>query len=335
MNAAGEDKMRGSRAFAILSDIHANATALEAVLQEVEKRSATWGEPIVVCVNGDTLDGGPEPERTLELLDEWGVEVILMGNHEEYLADCLAHPEKAHYQDRLWRFVPWTVSRVGGTRLTRFLSRCRLSWRHAGSGVRLTHASLEKTSRLPSFFPVQDPTHKAIPQPCRFAAPRPGCFFAGHSHYLGSYRDPVTATPWVNTGSVGYPFVTHDGLEPDETAATFVLARFTGDELQVEFMRTGYRASRLIETYHATGALEECAPFSLAVLAQSLLGEDIVYPCFRDARSRQVAQRDLGPALVSFLTRQGYVTRMENLFRDLGFSPATLHNTLVRESNPR
>jgi predicted phosphodiesterase len=62
---------------AILSDIHGNASALRAVLAEVEKQKVDhlW------CL-GDVLGYGPLPISCINLLDEWRPPVWLMGNHD-------------------------------------------------------------------------------------------------------------------------------------------------------------------------------------------------------------------------------------------------------------
>ena len=68
---------------AILSDIHSNLPALEAVLADVERR-----EPEEVWCLGDVVGYGADPERCLELVAE-RCSVRLVGNHDLAVLDRL------------------------------------------------------------------------------------------------------------------------------------------------------------------------------------------------------------------------------------------------------
>jgi diadenosine tetraphosphatase ApaH/serine/threonine PP2A family protein phosphatase len=62
----------------LLSDIHANLVALEAVLAALGKVDALW-------VTGDTVGYGPDPGDTLALLRERGA-LLVQGNHDRAVA---------------------------------------------------------------------------------------------------------------------------------------------------------------------------------------------------------------------------------------------------------
>lgn len=59
---------------ALLSDVHANLTALEAVLEDVPRGATLW-------VMGDTVGYGPDPSEVLALLRERGARMVA-GNHD-------------------------------------------------------------------------------------------------------------------------------------------------------------------------------------------------------------------------------------------------------------
>jgi diadenosine tetraphosphatase ApaH/serine/threonine PP2A family protein phosphatase len=63
---------------ALLSDIHANLVALEAVLADLPPVDAIW-------VMGDTVGYGPDPADTLALLRERGA-TLVAGNHDRAVA---------------------------------------------------------------------------------------------------------------------------------------------------------------------------------------------------------------------------------------------------------
>jgi len=62
---------------AVISDIHGNATAFEAVWADIEKQEGIEG---VYCL-GDNIGYGPEPEKVIAMVREHGIPAVL-GNHE-------------------------------------------------------------------------------------------------------------------------------------------------------------------------------------------------------------------------------------------------------------
>lgn len=66
---------------ALLSDVHANLVALQAVLADLPAVDALW-------VMGDTVGYGPDPADTLALLQERGARIVA-GNHDRAVATGL------------------------------------------------------------------------------------------------------------------------------------------------------------------------------------------------------------------------------------------------------
>src|ERR1017187_10377187 len=65
--------------FLVLSDIHANSTALDAALAAVEDR---WER--VICL-GDVVDYGPDPNEVTERVKALDP-IIIRGNHDKVVA---------------------------------------------------------------------------------------------------------------------------------------------------------------------------------------------------------------------------------------------------------
>ena len=63
----------------ILSDIHANLTALKAVLKDIQMRKL---ENIKFVLLGDTINYGLRPNETINILKGLDTEVAIAGNHE-------------------------------------------------------------------------------------------------------------------------------------------------------------------------------------------------------------------------------------------------------------
>ena len=65
--------------YAFISDIHGNAVALEAVLKDIEVKQA---DKIIVL--GDVAYRGPEPKKSVELIQSLETDVI-KGNADEWI----------------------------------------------------------------------------------------------------------------------------------------------------------------------------------------------------------------------------------------------------------
>jgi putative phosphoesterase len=89
---------------AVLSDIHANRYALEAVAEDLRNE-----RPDIICFLGDIALFGLHPSQCLELLRALPCEVCIKGNTDEFFehfADAKTPPEDAHeaYLYELYRY---------------------------------------------------------------------------------------------------------------------------------------------------------------------------------------------------------------------------------------
>lgn len=115
--------------YAILSDVHANLDALEAVLQDAARQGAEG----FVCL-GDFVGYGPEPNECVDRLRD-RVSVALVGNHD--LA-ALGRLDARRFNLFARAAVEWTRTQLrGGTRS--FLDS--LGARAEFEGMLLVHAS--------------------------------------------------------------------------------------------------------------------------------------------------------------------------------------------------
>ena len=304
--------------FVILSDVHANSCALAAVFARIKELEVDKGCKFQILVNGDFLDAGPYPLQTAQMLLEKST-VFIWGNHEEYLWDCCRHPLNQRYHDSLWRFVPWTVEKLGAPLLEKFFHSSVFSWQSESGIVNLVHASRESNSKMPEFFGTQIPSQNQVPNAQVFECDK--VFFAGHSHYLGIHWEPGHRHLWVNTGSVGYAFVRKPPDHQNSPAATFVWLEVSKEPRQKAKVSMHcecvfYSRRQLLLDYLQSGALFECAPYSIAILAQSLFNEDIVFPFFQNSRKQGIPQVRLARALAEFLTSEKIIQRLREACRE-------------------
>ena len=188
--------------YAIISDIHANAVALRAVLADIQSRQAD----AVICL-GDTVGYGPLPRQALQLVRQ-SCSAVLLGNHDwavgeratpkDYVnlaGESLSrHREELSAHDREWLAnLPRTVT---------------------FSNAAATHADFTSDTQ---FYYVETPEDAQA----NFTARREQLLFVGHTHtpalFLTGHSGAVYALPpddfaleegkryLVNPGSVGYP----------------------------------------------------------------------------------------------------------------------------------
>lgn len=94
----------------ILSDIHANLEALQAVLDDA-RRAAPEGAPMI-CL-GDMIGYGADPEAVLNLLRERGA-LAVMGNHEMGAADAST---RERFNPQAWKAIRWAWRRLSPANL--------------------------------------------------------------------------------------------------------------------------------------------------------------------------------------------------------------------------
>ncbi|MEY2988681.1 MAG: hypothetical protein RJB13_2202 [Pseudomonadota bacterium] len=315
------------KAFAIVTDIHGNFTALEAVLEDIRRcRENSSADSFELICLGDSFDGGPEPSRVYDTLKSLGC-VHLRGNHEDYLFDCMRHPDNEKYRRPLWKFVPWTVARMGELLLDAE-KMCVDAWSDPSVGVCAVHADTKGNHRVPDFYASQSGLSAVFTDVFSFSG-RSALYVNGHSHYLGMHRNPHSDEVWINCGSVGYPFVEKPEVSGNAPIATWVLLEaddmhMPNRNARATCRRVPYSSDTLVRKYMDSGALESCAPFSFAIVAQSLFNQDVVYPFFQRVKGLHLTPRETAQLLVQELEKQAVPERINLMLNTLGYASLSM-----------
>ncbi len=230
------------RRYAIISDIHANIEALEAVIADANSQHIDE----FVCL-GDVVGYNAAPSECIRRIRKLGCKVV-KGNHDHYCSD----PDV-----NLDDFQPNAASVIEWTR--RNISESDTIWLHglpftaAIMGFTAVHSTLDS----PEHFRYAFDTLEAKDS---FAYQRTRVCFHGHTHVpcifrrasAGSEVEKLAATNgtldagnyFINVGSVGQP---RDG---DPKACYVIFSMMSLTELSVEFRRVDYdieSAARRIE----------------------------------------------------------------------------------------
>ncbi len=159
---------------AILSDVHANFTALEAVVDDIDR----W-RPDLVIVGGDVINRGPRPRECLDLvLDRVRTQgwQCVLGNHEEYvLTHAAPGAPRSGLQFELHRNSFWTYQRVQSDLATLAAWPFQHNLLYANSAVRVVHASMLGTRAGIYRETTDDELRQKI-------APPPDVLIVGHTH---------------------------------------------------------------------------------------------------------------------------------------------------------
>jgi predicted phosphodiesterase len=213
---------RSAVPLALVSDIHGNDVALEAVATELER----LGIDRVVCL-GDAVQGGPQPAEVLDRLAELGWPVVL-GNSDDFL---LRVPEDSSepVTTRQLEIRAWSLSRLAPRHLEQIDA-----WPavldlelEGGLALRAFHGS-------PSSF-----EHVVLPETPDGDVERllggsgVDVLAGGHTHL--QWTRWVDGALYVNPGSVGVPYDRHQPADDLSFTALAEYAVLTGGG--VEFRR--------------------------------------------------------------------------------------------------
>jgi len=224
---------------AVLSDIHGNLPALEAVLEDI----ARW-QPDEVIVNGDLVNRGPLSLDVFELLQrERPAARFMRGNHENWLvrASSMA-PDFDSPTYEIDRFAHLALKQLGKKieEIALWEDYLDLTDLEGGS-LHITHGSRKGDRHGIS------PETEGEELIERLGDPR-DLFVGSHTHR--AFRRLHNGNQVVNTGSVGQPF------DHDERSA-YVRLTFLGGGWQVESVRVAYDRERAIKDFESSGFLDE------------------------------------------------------------------------------
>jgi predicted phosphodiesterase len=243
--------------YALISDIHANLPALEAVLADIAARP----EIATTYHLGDLVGYAPWPNETVALLREQGIQSIA-GNYDSTVATdykhCGCKYEDTRQEGLSHLSYEWTRAHVSAE-TKRFLGALpfRLDVRPSGGHqpgptVILVHG----TPTLNTLYWTEDRPDAFCTKMAGIAGARPGDVLSfGHTHK--PWHREVEGVHFVNTGSVGRP---KDG----DWRAGYVVLEVGGGEPNVEFVRVEYDVERAME-----GILRSALPDDFAEYLRS------------------------------------------------------------------
>jgi predicted phosphodiesterase len=226
---------------AIISDIHGNAIAFEAVLADLQTETLDG----MVCL-GDAIQGGPQPAETVQRLRDLACPVV-MGNADKFLLTGTHGVEtvtEAQLEVRAWslaQLAPADVAFIEGFAPT--------VERVLEAGVRL--CAFHGTPR--SFNEILLPATPDDEVRQMLGDDPATIWCGGHTHMqqirrIGDYF-------FFNPGSVGLAW-NHD--QPEESFrinpwAEYAILEVTGGRVRLDLRRVPYAVDTLLAVYESSG----------------------------------------------------------------------------------
>lgn len=275
---------------AILSDIHGNVPALEAVTAHVQQ----W-QPDEIVVAGDIVNRGPLSLACWQFVaeraavDGWQV---MRGNHEGYILhrdnpdDLREGPLFEMTQLSYWTYLQLDTA----VPLLADLPETITLFAPDGQEVRVRHASMHHDRD--GLFPEADESTLAAQ-----IAPAPAVFGTAHIHR--PFIRQVNGTLVVNAGSVGSP-------ADKDRRASYTQIVWDEGAWQAEIIRVPYDMERAGQDYFSSGMMAETGPFSWLIYYE-WLSADFVLPEWVATYWQPVLNRkiSLETAVNRYLTNMG------------------------------
>jgi Predicted phosphoesterase len=230
--------------FALISDIHANLPALEAVLENIAHRA----DVNVIHHLGDLVGYAPWPDAVLDLLERRGITGV-SGNYDSTVATdykhCGCKYEDAEQEALSHISYDWTRKNVSAKTKARLralpfrMDLEPLGGHLSGPRVILVHG----TPTLNTVYWTEDRADSFCLKMAAAADAKAGDTIAfGHTHL--PWTREIEGIHFLNTGSVGRP---KDG----DPRAGYAIVDVDENRTSIEFVRVAYdveRAAKAIES---------------------------------------------------------------------------------------
>ncbi|MEZ4669203.1 MAG: metallophosphoesterase family protein [Anaerolineae bacterium] len=232
---------------AVISDIHGNMVAFEAVITDLRQQSVDH----IICL-GDAIQGGPQPAQVTARLRELNCPVVL-GNADDWLLlgdASLAEPVAEHRRHKLNLVRDWQLTQLSKADIAFIQSFTPSIELELGAGRKLLGYHGSPRSFDDKIFPLTPDDEVRV-----FLNPQDNFIYCGgHTHV--QFIRHFGRTFHFNPGSVGLPW-RHD--QPEQPVlradpwAEYAILTVSGAQIGLEFRRVPFDVATLLNAYRTGG----------------------------------------------------------------------------------
>ena len=268
---------RGSMKYAVISDIHGNYPAFQAVMEDVRRQGISH------CLfAGDYCISNPWPDECITAIRAIPEKHVIRGNEEKYLED-LTGKDPAQWTDGQMQVSYWCYRNIGRDRLDYLLGLPHTAdFECNGIGIHMAHSSMAFLGTYPFYtwnsVTVVERNRQAEADPERVLADmarererdpgfreavsrlEKGVYIFGHSHIQCSFRDPDAGIYLLNPGSCGLPL---DGIR--DSVPYTVLEITDAGQVRIEEKRVPFGKAAYIRSFMRAGQYREAAVWSRVI----------------------------------------------------------------------
>lgn len=216
----------------IITDIHGNPPALEAVLNDIGKRNIDH----IYCL-GDLLAIGPYSNEVLQMLLSRQDISYVVGNHDLAVIAAFRgeEPPKGHHLIR--QHHEWIADRLD-SRYIEFLTQLPLQIEetHEGKKILFTHYHLDNEEQFSRID--EEPTASALDSLYENTAYDLVCF--GHHHIVHNFNSVETKRKYFNPGALGCY---------DKPLARYGVVELTEKEIKLQALEIPYDNKPFLRSY--------------------------------------------------------------------------------------
>ncbi len=280
----------------ILSDIHGNLPALQAVLRHARGRG---GEHTILNL-GDVVGYGPHPDEIVQWTK--GAHIIsILGNYDKKVLSKKHRGEawaRVKNEDKRSMFA-WTyhaLSKQSKKRLKTFPEKRRIEM--GGVEILMSHGSPAAISE-----PVGPQTPKKRLKELGEMA-QADVVLCGHSHL--SFNRELNGVTFINPGSVGRP---DDG----DPRASYAILEIKDGVITVQHFRVAYNIMAAVRVMRQTGL----PPVFAEVIRQGLNYDDVVKAVGKSPDTSELDPEGTLTLLTDFGLKDHFVGVMKGVIKDI------------------
>jgi putative phosphoesterase len=241
---------------AVLSDIHGNLPALEAVLKDLEPLTLDG-----MIVAGDFI-GGPQPNETIQLLRAHSAWMIQGNSDDNILRFASGQAPTAWQTSRQWALTRWNYQNISSENLA-FLAALphqRVVSMGTLPSIRVVHGSHRHPAE--SLLPNRDPNLVDL----IFSEVQEPVFVCGHTHI--SWQIVRCERLAFNPGAVCGPLNGYVGAE-------YSLLEWQTGRWHVELRQVSYDLREIRRAFHLSGLLQEGGALARSFLRSIETGQNV------------------------------------------------------------